>query len=602
MVRHFVAINGVKAPVKIQEECVKETADHFSLKSARVKEIIKRNTYLLLARDTIVGGSPSGKAKLASKKLKSTLSDLRCFEDASRPLYEHQIRVTKALQTQRELIIVHDVGSGKTLTAVTAADCFLQNNPNMNVIVVTPVSLVENFKEEIIRTYQGRNMQRYTFYTHAKFAKDLKTKRLTQDVIRKSMVIIDEIHNYRTKIPKGAVTGKVRKSEIPACFYVQQGIKSAQKVLGLTATPFVNDISDLITIVSIVTGKDLFAKSRRKITPFRLLLKHAQNLFSFYEIEKGDPRFPSYTIHKIEIVMPSEYYTKYMEIEKFKSTNIQKKFSKAFYGNIRLASNKIDNKTDSPKVLWTINKVESIVKNGGRVVIYSGFIDSGITLIRDALAKKGIGCNFITGKIKRRERSAIVKDYNAGRMPVLLISKAGGEGLDLKQTSAVIMLEPTWNGASRTQIFGRGVRNGSHLGLPEHLRHVDCFILLMVKPKGIKKKGSIPSGDKFIYNITEDKQIASDAIMVQLAKFSLEKKPITRWVPQKQHYHIITAGNELPGIYEDDSFSVSEKTAEILEEIAGEESGEDIGSEDSYSDIDSFDLDSDSELLSELDI
>jgi hypothetical protein len=593
MVRHFVAINGVKAPVKIQEECVKETADHFSLKPARVKEIIKRNTYMLLARDTIVGSSPSGKAKLA--KLKSTLTDLRCFEDASRPLYEHQIRVTKALQSQRELIIVHDVGSGKTLTAVTAADCFLQNNPSMNVIVVTPVSLVENFKEEIIRTYQGRNMQRYTFYTHAKFAKDLKTKRLTQDVIRKSMVIIDEVHNYRTKIPKGAVSGKVRKSEIPACFYVQQGIKSAQKVLGLTATPFVNDISDLITIVSIVTGKDLFAKSRRKITPFRLLLKHAQNLFSFYEIEKGDPRFPSYTIHKIELVMPSEYYTKYMEIEKFKSEGVQKKFSKKFYGNIRLASNKIDNKTDSPKVLWTINKVQSIVNSGGRVVVYSGFIDSGITLIRDALAKKGIGCSFITGKIKRRERSAIVKDYNAGRMPVLLISKAGGEGLDLKQTTAVIMLEPTWNGASRTQIFGRGIRNGSHLGLPEHLRHVDCYILLMVKPKGNKKKG-IPSGDKFIYNITEDKQIASDAIMVQLAKFSLEKKALTRWVPQKQNYHIIPPGNELPGIYEDDEVEISEKTAEILEEIAGEESGEDIGSEEF------FDLDSDDELLSDLDI
>jgi len=594
MVRHFVAINGVKAPVHIQEACVKETANHFSLKTGRVKEIIKRNTHMLLTRDTIIGRSPTGKPKAATKKLISTLSDLRCFQDASRPLYEHQIRVTQALQTQRELIIVHDVGSGKTLTAVTAADCFLQNNPEMDVIVVTPVSLVENFKEEIIRTYNGRNMQRYTFYTHAKFAKDLKNNRLSQDIISRSMVIIDEIHNYRKKIPNGSATGKVRTSEIPSSFYVQQGIKNAQKVLGLTATPFVNSISDLITIASIATGKDLFAVSRRKYTPYRLLMKHAQNLFSFYEIEKGDPRFPSYTIHKIEIVMPNDYFQKYMEIEKLKTQNVREKFSKAFYGHIRLASNKIDNKTDSPKVLWTINKVESIVNDGGRVVIYSSFIDSGITLIRDALSKKGIGCNFITGKIKRKERSDIVKDYNAGRMPVLLISKAGGEGLDLKQTSAVIMLEPTWNGASRTQIFGRGVRNGSHLALPERLRHVDCYILLMVKPKGIKK-GGLPSGDKFIHNITEDKQVASDAIMIQLAKLSLEGKELTRWVPQKQNYHIVPPHPEIEGVYDiDEEVGISQNTAEILEEIAEDDLGSEIDSEES------FDLDND-ELLSDLD-
>lgn len=286
-----------------------------------------------------------------------------------------------------------------------------------------------------------------------------------------------------------------------------------------------------------------------------------------------------------------------MEIEKFQKKHVQENFSEAFYGNIRVASNKIDNQTNSPKVLWTVNKAESIVRNGGRVVIFSNFINSGITLIKEALSKKGIGCNYITGAIKRKERHEIVQKYNSGKMPVLLISKAGGEGLDLKKTTAVIMLEPTWNGASRTQIFGRGVRNGSHLELPERLRHVDCFILLMVKPKGVERKGLL-SGDKFIYNITEDKQIASDAIMAKLSLISIEGKPLSGWVPEKQNYHIVDISqNEILGSYDPEgdakNMKVSSRTAEILEEI------EESDYESELSENSEYESDLSEELLSD---
>lgn len=591
----FKPIDGVRAPVQHQEACIAETADHFNLTRARTKDIIMRNIFMLIARDTIVEESPHGKPKLISKKQlakSGVLSDLGCLTHPTRPLYEHQIRVTEALQTQRGLIVVHSVGSGKTLTAATAGHCFLENNPDMVVYVVTPVSLVENFREEIIRSFRGKNLDRYIFRTHAKFAKDLKNNRITQKMISKSMVIIDEIHNYRTKIPKGALKKQHNPySRIPASFWVQQGIKPAQRVIGLTATPFVNEISDLTTIVSIVTGKDLFAKSKRKKSEFKLLIENSNKVFSFYEIEKGDPRFPTYTIHKIEIVMPADYYKKYMEIERFQARHVQQNFSEAFYGNIRVASNKIDNQTTSPKVMWTVNKVETIVRNGGRVVVFSNFINAGITIIQKNLAKKGIGCNFITGKINRKERNEIVKEYNSGKMPVLLISKAGGEGLDLKRTTAVIMLEPTWNSASRTQIFGRGIRNGSHLDLPESLRHVDCYILLMVKPKIIEGayKSNLPSGDKFIYNITEDKHVASEAILSRLESLSIEGEALTRWAPHKQSYHIIPVEGgkiqEISGAYnpfEEEDLHVSDKTAQILEEIAEEEYAE---SEDEYFDL-----------------
>lgn len=609
MVRQFVPINGVDAPADIQKKCIKRTAERFGLPQGRVKEIIKNNVYMLLQRDTIIDQSPSGKPKRVPKKTLH-LKNLECLSHSSRPLYEHQVRVTEALQKQRGIIVVHSVGSGKTLTAATAAHCFLENNPDGVVFVVTPTSLVDNFREEIERSFHGKNIRRYIFYTHAKFAKYMKNDLIDQDVLKKSMVIIDEIHNYRKEIPKYAVKSwaqekrfaqqnkrkgrgkrkKARKSRIPSGFHVQQGIKKAQKVIGLTATPFVNALSDLTSIVSIVTGKDLFSMRTRKKSEFRVLMDNCKDVFSFYEIEKGDPRFPSYTIHKVELVMPRDYYEKYMAIESG-MVNKSAKISDAFYAEIRVASNKIDNRTNSPKVLWTLNKIEAIVRNGGRVVVFSNFLDSGIKIIENQLSKKGIRCNFITGKVKRSRRQGIVNDYNTGKMPVLLISKAGGEGLDLKQTTAVIMLEPTWNSASRTQIFGRGIRNGSHDGLPERRRRVDCFILMMVKPKGVED--SLPSGDKFVYDITEDKHIASEAVMSRLEELSIEGKKLTRWVPEKQSYHILPTSSglrnqEIMGEYYSEGVPISKQTANILNEINSEE--------DENEESDFFDLEADEDV------
>jgi N12 class adenine-specific DNA methylase len=228
MVRKFVPINGVDAPADVQHECVNATAKHFSLPAGKVKQIISNNVFMLLERDTIVEVSPGGKPKAVSKKTLMGMKDLRCLSQSTRPLYEHQIRVTETLQHQRSLLIVHSVGSGKTLTAMSAAYCFLENNPTGKVFLVTPVSLVENFREELIRSFRGKYafhtnvefmkalenertfkalMKKPMFiaYTHAKFAKDLKYQRIPKSILEQSMVVIDEIHNYRTRIPKKAV-------------------------------------------------------------------------------------------------------------------------------------------------------------------------------------------------------------------------------------------------------------------------------------------------------------------------------------------------------------------------------------------------------------
>src|SRR5437868_5419575 len=97
-----------------------------------------------------------------------------CIEQSSLPLKEHQIRVVNHIRNHRGLIVSHVVGSGKTLTAVTATQCYLEDNPNGEVLIVTPVSLQDNFKKEM-RAYgvdpdKSPWKNKYKFFTLQGFA------------------------------------------------------------------------------------------------------------------------------------------------------------------------------------------------------------------------------------------------------------------------------------------------------------------------------------------------------------------------------------------------------------------------------------------------
>ena len=66
------------------------------------------------------------------------------------------------------------------------------------------------------------------------------------------------------------------------------------------------------------------------------------------------------------------------------------------------------------------------------------------------------------------------KDGN--RVKVILISKAGSEGIDLKFIRQVHILEPWYNMNLLEQVIGRAVRNFSHKDLPFEKRNVQIFM------------------------------------------------------------------------------------------------------------------------------
>jgi hypothetical protein len=159
-----------------------------------------------------------------------------------------------------------------------------------------------------------------------------------------------------------------------------------------------------------------------------------------------------------------------------------------------------------------------------RGIVYSTYLGAGLNPMSRALQKHNIPHNVFTGEVPKKQRDQMVLDYNSGKVPVLLVSGAGAEGLDLKGTKAIQIMEPHWNESRINQVIGRGIRYQSHAHLPEHERKVKVLRYTTVLPKSfLERKGlSTPAQgvEEYIHNTAKDKERVSNQIADALTEAS----------------------------------------------------------------------------------
>jgi hypothetical protein len=88
------------------------------------------------------------------------------------------------------------------------------------------------------------------------------------------------------------------------------------------------------------------------------------------------------------------------------------------------------------------------------------------------------------------------------KIKVVLISKAGSEGIDLKFIRQVHILEPWYNMNRIEQIIGRAVRNFSHKDLPFEKRNVEIFMYGTILDDNKEE-----AADLYVYRVAEYKAI-----------------------------------------------------------------------------------------------
>jgi hypothetical protein len=107
-------------------------------------------------------------------------------------------------------------------------------------------------------------------------------------------------------------------------------------------------------------------------------------------------------------------------------------------------------------------------------------------------------------------------NINGEKVKVILISKAGAEGLDFKCIRQVHVLEPWYNMNRIEQIIGRGVRNLSHCRLPFEERNVEIYL------HGTILDTEDEAADLYVYRLAEKKALQIGKVTRMLKEISVD--------------------------------------------------------------------------------
>jgi superfamily II DNA or RNA helicase len=115
------------------------------------------------------------------------------------------------------------------------------------------------------------------------------------------------------------------------------------------------------------------------------------------------------------------------------------------------------------KMALLCDMLPELVDEGRRVLVFSQFT-AMLALVQGELAALGLPFLVLTGDTPVRTRGAVVRQFQSGAVPIMLLSlKAGGVGLNLTAADTVIHLDPWWNPAVEEQATARAHRIGQHL-------------------------------------------------------------------------------------------------------------------------------------------
>lgn len=408
-------------------------------------------------------------------------------------LRPHQERALSKLDQTGGVILDHSTGSGKTRTFLEAIARAHKENKEGHALVIAPASLVTNIDKEIKKHKVNIDRNRLHAYSYEK-ATNRASELHKKDF---DIVVFDEAHKLRN-------TNTKRHQEL------SEVVRFARKRVLATATTAYNHPSDIAPLVNIAAGDKVLPQDKKSFDnrfinkvveqpPLsqRILgaspkevhelknkkeLKEKLNKYIDHYDLADDPtakdKFPERIEKTVEVPMSGQQQAiyKYLEgqlpwhlrlkvrmnmpLDKKDSANLN-----AFSSGIRQASNSVSPfmpkyEEVTPKIMTAVDNLEKSHKKDKnfRGVVYSNYLQAGLADYSKELTRRGIPHVAFHGAMSKTEKDEAVKAYNEGKIKTLLISSSGAEGLDLKGTKKIQILEPHFNHSKIKQVMGRGVR------------------------------------------------------------------------------------------------------------------------------------------------
>jgi superfamily II DNA/RNA helicase len=211
--------------------------------------------------------------------------------------------------------------------------------------------------------------------------------------------------------------------------------------------------------------------------------------------------------------------------------NIGTRKKNFFLSSTRQLSNTLDGSPMFPKIQQMYKKIRD---GAFPCVVYSNYLKNGVFALTSLLERDNLAYTTITGDTGEEKINRIVDQYNRGKYKVLLITSAGSESLDLKNTRQLHCMEPHWNESRISQVIGRVVRYKSHASLPVGQRNLTIYRWVSVFPKAIGNK----SADQYLTELSRKKDQTIklfDALIREVAIESTNQRARHKTKKQKQH-------------------------------------------------------------------
>ena len=414
-------------------------------------------------------------------------------------LQDHQQRIADEVTgDEPRMLVYHGLGSGKSLSALAAAEAAKKKFGD-SYGIVAPASLKGNFEKEIQKFTTGSDPEVMS-YTGLGLGKQFKEQPDT--------LIMDEAHRLRNPNAASSQAAAIAAAK-------------AKRLLLLTGSPVTNEPSDMANLLSLIHNKNITPEEFNKqyvgqktvwpglmgwlrgVQPgVKPVVKNEAALRKLLagHVDYQASKTPD-GVNVNEQTMHVPLSAEQQKIQKAIRTQIppgflwkldnefplsREELSKlnSFMSGMRQVSlstqpfrvDKDPGKafTQSAKLQAAFGNLQKELKTDPRkkAIIYSNFVESGLAPYASALEKAKIPHGFFHGGVTPRQRQAAVDAYNAGKLKALLIGPAGAEGLSTKGTSLIQLLDPHWNETRSQQARGRGLRFDSHVGLPEELKNV----------------------------------------------------------------------------------------------------------------------------------
>jgi len=452
---------------------------------------------------------------------------------------EHQCYIT------RDYVVTHN-----TLSSIAAFEHLRDLGKADRALIVAPTSLRNNYLENGVQRFTDTkgavfgNKQEITKGTHIDPDKPTKYRYhiVGYDMFRKDpekyitaakadTVIFDELH--RSKNEDAQITQAIKKSR-----------SLYKNFIGLTGSITSNTPADIVPLVDAMTNgnhslgsKNTFEarfveEGPNKVKRLRnpaVLKAMLQPYVHHVGSEVLNQAAPKKNVETVNVEMGAHQANLYryvldkldpltrlklqMGVSSLNQTEIGNIFAKTLA--LRQISNSIhtlDHTYSPEQSAKETNKIKRILDDvqehlhetpDGQVVIHTNLIKGGVDTISAGLKDRGIDHALFIGKgqpgMTEETRQHGVQDYKSGKKRVIVLSSAGGEGLDLPNTTFMAMADGHFNPEKINQAEARGVRSGGQAHRDPDKRQVLVRRYVSVLPKGFNTWMDV--GAKIIDNL-----------------------------------------------------------------------------------------------------